>query len=158
MSWFVTINALGNCRPLVYPLVVKHPSRWPFLLRLLACMALTCLVWWPPLIGAALAINYWGWPPAFTQGERTAFMVLFLFGWSFLIMRTLVFRVIEPYFNVQSLQNPFRHLFRPEPLYFRSFREWCRWMFRGKEEEQPPPSVASRDSRRCKPVARKSRS
>jgi hypothetical protein len=121
-------------------------------------MALTCLVWWSPLIVGVLALKRWGWPPEFTSGERFVFGGLLFFGWSFFIMRTLVFCVIEPYFNVRSLQNPFGHLFRPEPLYFRSFGEWCRWMFRGKEDEPPPPKVAPRFAGRRRRNTRRSSS
>src|SRR4051812_16751946 len=119
-------------------------------------MALTCLVWWSPLIVGVLVLKRWGWPPEFTPGERFVFGGFLFLGWSLFIMRTLVFRVIEPYFNVRSLQNPFGHLFSPEPLYFRSFREWCRWMFRGKEKEPPPPNVATRVGKRRSRTARRS--
>jgi hypothetical protein len=110
-------------------------------------MTLTCLVWWPPLIAGMLAVKHWGWPPEFTTGERTALTLLFCVGWTFFIMRTLVFRIIEPYFNVQSLQNPFHHLFRPEPRSFGSFRAWARWMFRSVEDPSPPASPAPRSPR-----------
>lgn len=134
---------------------MKHPSRWPYILRMPVCMALVCLAWWGPLILGFLAIKRWGFPPEFTEGERTAFTVIPFLGWSLLIMRTLVFRVIEPYFNTPSLQNPFKHLFRPEPVFFSSFREWFDWMFRGVKDEPAQSGLSERGQRQAARRARR---
>lgn len=110
-------------------------------------MAVICLVWWGPLIFGLLAIKRWGWPPEFSEYERYALQLLFFFGWSIFIIRTLVHRVIEPYFQVQSLQNPHHHLFRPRPAYYGSFREWIQWTFKCEETEPPQTRPTGRKSR-----------
>jgi hypothetical protein len=127
---------------------MKHPSRWPYILRMPICMAITCLVWWGPAALGFLALKRWGMPPEFSETERFVIPALLFVGWSILIMRTLVFRVIEPFFNAQSLQNPFGHLFRPEPVHFRSFREWFDWMFRSVEGEPSAQDSPQRDRKR----------
>ncbi len=111
------------------------------ILRMPACGLLVCLVWWGPLVPLILAIKYWGRPPEIPQNEFGVLMALVFLGWSILITTTLCHRVIEPFFNVRSLQNRNRDLFRPEPYYFTSFREWARWMFVGTEE--PPAQTGT---------------
>jgi hypothetical protein len=122
---------------------MKHPSSWPYILRMPACMFLVCLVWWGPLILALMAVKHWGRPPEIPKDEFNVLAVLFFFGCSAFILRTLCHRVIEPYFNVQSLQNRNSHLFRPEPLYFTSLRQWARWMFVSAEEDPTPAGMVT---------------
>jgi len=134
---------------------MKHPSRWPYILRMPACVVLVCVVWWTPLILGFLAIKRWGFPPEFTEGERLAFTLLFFFGWSILIMRTLIFRVVEPYFQVKSHQNPFNHLFRPQAEFFQSFREWFDWTFRSVKDEPPRTELSARGLKKAARRARR---
>jgi len=134
---------------------MKHPSRWPYALRLLACVAADLIIWALPLMLGFAAMKRVIATAEFSDGERTAFYLLWLFGWSIFISRTVLFRVVEPYFQVKSLQNPFHHLFRPQPASFRSFREWWNWTFRDTEDEAVPASVS--EDRRSKSASRSRR-
>ncbi len=109
---------------------MKHPSRWPWVLRFPLCLAAILAVWMGPI-----ALMWWGLSRWAKQDETDAQVewvlgVIVLLGWSHLIMRTVVHRYIEPFFNIQSLQNKRDELFTPEPVH--SFRDWLRMMFRGR--------------------------
>ena len=112
-------------------------------------MVSICLVWWGPLLLMFFAVKHWGRPPEIPKNEWVVLEVLAFFGWSIFITRTLCHRVIEPYFQVKTLQNPHHHLFRPEPYSYTSFRQWWRAMFCFVEDEPPTPMLAGKGARRA---------
>lgn len=109
---------------------IKHPSRWPWLLRAPLCIAATLLVWWGPPLGLILALTSWEPLRGVSGVIRAVVAIVFLFGWSIFILRTVVHAYIEPFFNLRSQQNPHHDRFTPEPVH--SIRDWLRLMFRGR--------------------------
>lgn len=109
---------------------MKHPSRWPWLLRFPLCVAVIVTVWLGPIALGWLALKHWRTGPEDEAIVEGVLGVVILFGWSAFIMRVLVHPIIEPFFNIQSLQNKRHELFTPEPVH--SFRDWLRLTFRGR--------------------------
>jgi len=109
---------------------MKHPSRWPWLLRFPLWFVAVVTVWLGPL-----ALVFYGLSHLLRGAELGVLLefVLYvgiMFAWSTFIMRVLVHPIIEPFFNIQSMQNKRHELFTPEPVH--SFRDWLRLMFRGR--------------------------
>jgi hypothetical protein len=109
---------------------MKHPSRWPWLLRFPVFIAILLILWWGPILAALVGLSAWGVFKAVGSGWGFVLGGVILLGWSSLIMKFVIHTHIEPLFNIRSMQNSHKELFTPEPVH--SFREWVRLMFFGR--------------------------
>jgi hypothetical protein len=105
---------------------MRHPSRWPWLLRFPLYGLILILIWWGPI-----ALLWNGMIALKIEGSIAVLLGIgMLIGWSGFIMKTVVHPLLEPFFNLRSTQNPHKELFTPEPIY--SFRDLLRVLFVGR--------------------------
>lgn len=105
---------------------MRHPSRWPWLLRFPLCGLILLLIWWGPI-----ALFLTGMLALEIEGSIVALLGIgMLIGWSNFIMKTVVHPHLEPFFNIRSTQNPHKELFTPEPV--NSFSDFLRMLFVGR--------------------------
>lgn len=109
---------------------MKHPSRWPWLLRAPLCAAAILAIWWGPVILMLVGLKASGAFAALDGGVAFLLACAILFGWSWFVERTIVHPRIEPFFNIRSSRNPHTDRFTLEPVH--SFRDWLRLMFLGR--------------------------
>lgn len=112
--------------PPVFQLRMRHPSRWPLLLRFPLYGLILVLIWWGPI-----ALLWNGMLVLEIEGPMAVVLGIgMLIGWSSFIMKTVVHPHLEPFFNIRSTQNPHKKLFTPEPVH--SFRDLLRVLFVGR--------------------------
>jgi hypothetical protein len=109
---------------------MKHPSKWPWLLRFPFFIVILLTLWWIPILLALLALSRFGVFEMFGRGWGIVLAGVVLLGWSGFIIRFVIHTRVEPFFNIRSIQNRNGHLFTPEPVH--SFRDWLRLMFLGR--------------------------
>jgi hypothetical protein len=107
---------------------MKHPSRWPWIIRGPLCVFLILIVWWGPGVLMFMAIRKFR--DFLDSGTAALLAIAVLWAWSWFVMKFVVHTRIEPFFNIRSLQNRNEHLFTPEPV--NSWRDWVRLVFRGR--------------------------
>jgi hypothetical protein len=109
---------------------MKHPSKWPWVLRFPIFVVILLTLWWMPILLALVALSSSGVFEMIAGGWAFVLGGVVLFGWSSFIMRFVIHTHVEPFFNIRSMQNRDEHLFTPEPVH--SFRDWLRLMFVGR--------------------------
>lgn len=109
---------------------MKHPSRWPWILRYPIFGVILIALWWGPIGMAVWGLKAFGVFESIGGGATFILAGAVLFGWSSFIMKFVIHTRVEPLFNIRSLQNPHKELFTPEPV--RSVRDWLRLMFFGR--------------------------
>jgi len=110
---------------------MKHPSKWPWIARFPAFILVLIPVWFGPILATLYFLSLFG---LFRKiGSTAGFVVsgIVLIGWSCFVMKFFVHTRVEPYFNIQSMQNKNHELFEPEPVH--SLRDWLRLMFIGRK-------------------------
>lgn len=110
---------------------MKHPSKWPWLLRFPIFFMSLLMLWWMPILLALLALSHFRVFEMAGSGWGLVLGGVVLFGWSGFIMKFVIHTRVEPFFNIRTMQNRNGHLFTPEPV--RSFRDWLRLMFLGRQ-------------------------
>ena len=109
---------------------MKHPSKWPWLIRFPLFVATMVMFWFVPIVAAVAAVSRLDVLKILHGGWDVVPFGVILLGWSHLVMKYWIHPHVEPFFNIRSFQNPHVYRFTPEPV--RSFRDWLRLMFLGR--------------------------
>jgi len=90
----------------------KNVWHWPVIVRFPLSIICTLLIWWGPLVLTFLLISHYSLLENVDSNIAFIACGILLFGWSHLSMKYIIHTKIEPYFNIQSRQNPYDELFK----------------------------------------------